>query len=84
MLRRFQAPLTAAGLPRQPFDRLRHAYATFLLQQGQELGVVSRLLGHSNIATTSDVYAHFTRTLSAHVADRMDAVLDPKGSARNG
>jgi hypothetical protein len=84
VLRRFQAALTAAGLPRQPFHALRHAYATLLPEQGQELGVVSRILGRSNIATTSDVYAHFTRTLSARAADRMDAVLDPKGSARNG
>jgi integrase len=84
VLRRFQTALAAAGLPHQPFHALRHAYATLLLEQGEELGVVSRILGHSNIATTSDVYAHFTRTLSAHAADRMDAVLDPKGTARNG
>jgi integrase len=83
VLRRFRAALTAASLPRQPFHALRHAYATLLLEQGEELGVVSRILGHSNIATTSDVYAHFTRTLSARAAERMDAVLDPKGTARN-
>ena len=75
--------MLTAGLPGQPFHALRHAYATLLLEQGEELGVVSRILGHSNIAATSDVYAHFTRTLSARAAARMGAVLDPKGTARN-
>jgi integrase len=83
VLRQFQAALAAAGLPRQPFHALRHAYATLLLEQGEELGVVSRILGHSNISTTSDVYAHFTRKLSESAANRMDAVLDPQGTARN-
>jgi integrase len=79
VLRQFQAAPKAAGLPAQPFNALRHAYATLLL----ELGVVSRILGHSNISTTSDVYAHFTRKLSESAASRMDAVLDPQGTARN-
>jgi integrase len=82
--RSFQRALAAAGLARQPFHSLRHAYATLLLEQGEELGVVSRILGHSNIATTSGVYAHFTRSLSTRAADRMDAVLSPRGTARGG
>jgi integrase len=83
VLRHFQAALKAAGLPAQPFHALRHAYATLLLEQGEELAVVSQILGHSNFSTTSDVYAHFTRKLSESAAVRMDAVLAPKGSAQN-
>jgi integrase len=83
VLRQFQAALKAAGLPAQPFKALRHAYATLLFEQGVEFGVVQRILGHSNISTTSDVYAHFTRKLSESAASRMDAVLDPQGTARN-
>jgi hypothetical protein len=60
VLRQFQAALKAAGLPAQPFKALRHAYATLLFEQGVEFGVVPRILGHSNISTRSDVYAHFT------------------------
>src|SRR4051794_36621987 len=37
-----------------------------------ELGVVSKILGHSNIATTADVYAHLTPAMSQRVADRLD------------
>jgi len=38
----------------------RHAYATRLLRGGASIEVVSALLGHSSIATTSDVYGHLT------------------------
>lgn len=75
VLRHFQAALKTAGLEPQPFHALRHAYATLLLEQGEELGVVSRILGHSNLSTTADVYSHFTRQLSTRAAARMDAVL---------
>jgi integrase len=83
VLRHFQAALKAAGLEAQPFHALRHAYATLLLEQGEELGVVSRILGHSNLSTTADTYSHFTRQLSSRAADRMDAVLAPEGQTRN-
>lgn len=36
---------------------LRHSYASFLIEQGVTLPVIGRLLGHSQIATTSR-YAH--------------------------
>jgi len=36
----------------------RHTYATELLRRGVAVEVVAHLLGHSSIATTSDVYAH--------------------------
>ena len=70
------------GTP-QPFHALRHAYATLLLEQGEELGVVSRSSDTRTSRPRADVYAHFTRKLSASAADRMDAVLHPKGTARN-
>lgn len=37
---------------------LRHTYATWLLQAGVPVVHVSRLLGHSSISTTVDVYGH--------------------------
>lgn len=72
-----QAALAAAGLPRQRFHDLRHAFATLMIESGEELGVVSKILGHSSLATTADVYAHLTPASSQRVADRMDAILRP-------
>lgn len=70
-----QAALRRAGLPRQRFHDLRHAFATLMLEAGEDLAVVSRSLGHATIATTADVYAHLTPAMQARSAARMDAIL---------
>jgi site-specific recombinase XerD len=70
-----QRSLDRAGLSRQRFHDLRHAYATLLIEQGEELGVVSKIQGHSDLATTADVYAHLTMSMTQRAADRIDDVL---------
>lgn len=75
VLRSWHEHLERAGLPSQPFHNSRHAYATLLLEDGEELGVISRTLGHSQIATTADVYAHLTPAMLERTALRMDGVL---------
>jgi integrase len=80
----FQRILERAGLPRQRFHDLRHARATLLLEDREELGVVSRILGHSQIATTADVYAHLTPAMLERSAARMDAILAPRPEAASG
>lgn len=37
---------------------LRHMFTTLLLDSGEDLKVVSRILGHSSVRTTQDVYRH--------------------------
>jgi integrase len=36
------------GLPHQRFHDLRHAFATLIIESGEDLGVVSRTLGHAD------------------------------------
>jgi site-specific recombinase XerD len=76
-----QDALRRAGLPRQRFHDLRHAYATLMLEDGEELAVISRSLGHSNISTTADVYAHLTPAMLERSAARMDAILGRRSEA---
>jgi integrase len=76
--RAFQTALRRAGLPRQRFHDLRHACATLHLEAGEELIVVSRILGHSTISTTADVYAHITPAMLDRTAERMDGILGRK------
>jgi len=46
-----------------------------LLEASEELGVVSKVLGHSSIGTTANVYGHLTPAMSQRVADRMDGII---------
>ena len=73
--RSLQRCLQRLGLPRQRFQDLRHAFANLMIESGEDLGVVSRILGHSNLASTADVYAHLTPAMLDRAADRMDAIL---------
>lgn len=73
--RNYHAALVTAGLPRLPFHHLRHAFATFQLEGGEELANVSKLLGHADLSTTADLYAHLTPTTQRRAADRMDRIL---------
>lgn len=70
-----QRLLVDAGLPRVRFHALRHAFATTLLADGEDLANVSKLLGHRDLATTANVYGHLTDQASRRAADRMDRAL---------
>ena len=73
--RYFQRHLRRLGLPHHRFHDLRHAFATLMIESGEDLGTVSRILGHADFATTSDVYAHLTPSMLDRAAERMDAIL---------
>ena len=72
------ATRSRAGLPHQRFHDMRHAYATLMIEDGEELAVISKTLGHSNISTTADVYAHLTPAMLERSANRMDGILRMK------
>lgn len=54
---------------------LRHSFATLLLEAGEDLLVVSRLLGHSTIKLTADTYAHVTQERREEAAQRFDRMF---------
>lgn len=64
-----------AGVRRcRPHD-LRHTAASVLLMQGADMRTVMEVLGHSRMATTSDLYTHVLAEVKADAAMRMDAFL---------
>lgn len=51
--------------------RLRHTAATLLIEEGVDIRLVQRLLGHASIATT-EIYTHVADTSLAAALDRAD------------
>lgn len=58
------------------FHRLRHSYGSFLLEQGEELITVSRLLGHKSIRVTADIYCTVTAKLKLKAVDKTINIWD--------
>ena len=73
--RRYHAAREALGLPDVPWHHLRHFAATALLEAGEDLFVVSRILGHQSVATTASFYSHVQPSMLKRSADRMDEVM---------
>jgi hypothetical protein len=63
--------LRRAGLPKTRFHDLRHCYASLLIDAGEPLLVVSRLLGHSSIKITADTYGHLMPDIVEGVGQRL-------------
>ena len=56
------------------FHQLRHTYTSNLLSNGVASKDVQELLGHSDVSTTMNVYAHSTRTAERNSARLLDKV----------
>ena len=64
-----------AGVRYQRFHDMRHAFATLLLDAGEEVAVISKMLGHADYSTTVDVYWHLSVDRSRVAAARIDGLL---------
>ena len=73
--RLFDALIATAGVRRIRFHDLRHTCASLLLAQGVPPRVVMDVLGHSQLAMTTDLYSHVMPTALREAADAMDRAL---------
>jgi hypothetical protein len=71
----FERTVRRLGLPRVRLHDLRHGAATAAIRAGVPLPVVSKMLGHSSIAITADVYGHIDGAMMADAAARVAAAI---------
>ena len=78
----FKRILKHAGLPDSTrVHDLRHTAVSLMLNNGQSLAVVSRMVGHSSVSVTADVYGHRSSSAEIQVANAMDALLQRPSDA---
>ena len=55
---------------------LRHSYASLLIAEGTPLVVVSRRLGHAQVSTTANIYAHVIASADEKAAQVSEKFAD--------
>jgi integrase len=73
--RRFNKLLTLAGLPPMRYHDLRHGAASLMAGQGVPVRVAMEMLGHAQITTTMNIYAHVAPELERDAAERISDAL---------
>ena len=63
------------GIRKISFHSLRHSHASVLLYFGVSLIAVSRRLGHSNTATTQNIYLHIIKEMENRERERILGIL---------
>ena len=70
------------GFPGVHVHSLRHTYASLMIADGTPLVVVSRRLGHAQVSTTANIYAHVIQSAdekAAQVSEKFaDLITAPK------
>lgn len=60
--------------------KLRHSYASMLLENGEDLKVIQENLGHSSIDVTADIYAHVVDKLKEKAAMKIEGFSKKKAA----
>lgn len=72
---RFREILKKNGLRHIRFHDLRHTCASLLMNHGYETADISKMLGHSTITTTVDIYGHIDEKRMRNIAKKMNDIL---------
>ena len=64
------------GMPKMRFHDLRHTFAGILINQDVPLLNVSTFLGHSDLSTTANIYAHLDKSKKQESADVISSIFN--------
>ncbi|WP_238886519.1 tyrosine-type recombinase/integrase [Clostridium sp. YIM B02551] len=73
--RAYKRALKRAGVIYRKFHNLRHTYATKLFEAGVPLPTVQKLLGHSDISITANIYTHVMKEQKIDAADKLNILF---------
>lgn len=71
----FARLLKRLGIPQVVFHGLRHTFATRCIECGCDIKTVSAILGHSNVATTMNLYVHPNQDHKRKCMDRLSKFI---------
>lgn len=75
---RFSQVLEKNGMRHIRFHDLRHTFASILINKDIPLFNVSKYLGHSDISTTANIYAHLDKSGKNISAETISALFDDR------
>ncbi len=73
---RFADLIKQYGLRKIRFHDLRHTFASILINQDVPLLNVSTFLGHSDLSTTANIYAHLDKSKKQESADVISSIFN--------
>lgn len=76
--RLFEKIRSRAGLPPMTFHGQRHENASLLLLGGADIAVVSKMLGHSSVSVTADIYSHLIGSAALDASERAASLISRK------
>ncbi len=70
----YQEVMEQAGIENANFHTLRHTFATRCIENGMDILMVSRTLGHSNVSTTLNKYSHLLPKHQKASMEKLEAI----------
>ena len=75
LTRSFKRALARHGLPQMRYHDLRHSTASILVDKGWDINDIKEWLGHSDISTTANIYAHISHRRKVSLAKSLEGSL---------
>ena len=72
----FAKALKDNGIKHVKFHSMRHSYATRLFEKGVQLKTVQKLLGHSSIEITADIYTHVMNSEKISAVQKLNDLFE--------
>ena len=81
LTRSFKRALARHGLPQMRYHDLRHSTASILVDKGWDINDIKEWLGHADISTTANIYAHISHRRKVSLAKSLEGSLTFEQSA---